>query len=537
MLKKTHWFWLVAFVIAWFTDFLFWGKPAGISFLIWTAVLLAGGFTLTYVEAVRPARRSVLLAALLLAASGLTLLRSAPLPRLVNTLVVLAGLLLLVRTFRSGGWTHYGLGGYLLSGLEGVFFGLSRALSLPLSPPKEAGGRRAAVRRAMPVLRGVLLALPVLFLFASLLASADLVFAGELDKLVNAFALERWPEYFARFFFILALTYVLAGLYAQAVQPNKWTVRLAGDASVSAPEDSDAAAAGSTDLTRKGEILGATESLIILGSVDLLFVTFVAIQFRYLFGGQTNINAAGFTYSEYARRGFFELVTVAVFALLLYLLLNAITRRSSSGARRSFTILSSLLLISVLVILVSAFQRLQLYEQAYGFTRQRVYTHVFIFWLGVLLLGTIGLQWMRRSQVWGAILALVVFGFAATLGLVNLDGQIARLNIERAVAGEELDPLYLVQLSDDALPVLVQAYRSPEVSQAQRDQIGAVLACRSQAIAAEGQRPWQSYHPAQSAARAGLASVNLHAYVISNDNEVYLENQRLLDCTIPEVID
>ena len=48
------------------------------------------------------------------------------------------------------------------------------------------------------------------------------------------------------------------------------------------------------------------EVTILLISIDLLFLVFVWIQFAYLFGGQANITIEGFTYAEYARRGFLE---------------------------------------------------------------------------------------------------------------------------------------------------------------------------------------------------------------------------------------
>jgi hypothetical protein len=54
----------------------------------------------------------------------------------------------------------------------------------------------------------------------------------------------------------------------------------------------------------------------VLGLLDLLFLTFVVIQVRYLFGGAGRVAAtAGLTHTEYARRGFFELVTVTALAL------------------------------------------------------------------------------------------------------------------------------------------------------------------------------------------------------------------------------
>ncbi len=202
--------------------------------------------------------------------------------------------------------------------------------------------------------------------------------------------------------------------------------------------------------------LGATEAFVVLGSVNLLFTFFVAVQFRYLFGGQTNITAAGYTFSEYARRGFFELVMVSVISLVLYLSLNAVTRREKPLQVRVFTTLAVLLVGLVWVILASAFQRLLLYEDAYGFTSLRMYTHIFIPWLGLLLLATIVLQIVRREQYFGALLLLTAFGFVLTFGIINIDGLIVRQNVARARAGADLDGQYLIGLSDDALPALVE---------------------------------------------------------------------------------
>ena len=55
------------------------------------------------------------------------------------------------------------------------------------------------------------------------------------------------------------------------------------------------------------QFLGFTEAAVVLGAVVVLFALFVVIQFQYFFGGQTNIGVQGYTYSEYARRGFGEL--------------------------------------------------------------------------------------------------------------------------------------------------------------------------------------------------------------------------------------
>lgn len=570
--------WLAAFLIAWAVDFLFWGKPVGISFLTFTILALATGFILARLEKASPARLSwVLGVAIILLACG-TLIRSEPFSRFLNGFLALAGLALLARTFQSGGWMRYRIFHYLLMWVDLLLVMLSRAAGLRILPPEngEESSFRLFIRRLLPVVRGLLFALPVVVLLAGLLAAADLVFADQVKSFFELFNLDRLPEYLLRFFLILAMTYLMAGIYVQSLGFKDWFLRLPGDrrqpedkkpsmaaasSSDAAPETSDATAAleapdlpavtneagalqtpaaehkPANDMTTG--FIGFTEAFVMLGSVNLLFLFFVSIQFRYLFGGHANITAAGYTFSEYARRGFFELVSVAVISLLLYLGLTAFTRRASIKQNSIFIGLLALLVVQVLIILASAFQRLLLYENAYGFTRLRLYTHIFIPWLGLLLLGVILLQIARRDRYFSALLLVAIFGFAVSFSVFNVDGQIARLNIERAKAGMELDGTYLISLSDDMLPALARAFKQPDLPKDAHDTLGAVLSCRSHTITQEDPRPWQSYHPGQAAARTALTQVRLagyeiqmergQAYVVLDQGSFYYYQPRIID--------
>jgi hypothetical protein len=439
--------WLVSFLVAWSVDFLFWGKPAGVSFSIFILAALVSGFLIAWFESTPPAWLSILLSIAIILMAGVTLERAEPFSRLLNGFLALAGLALLVRTFQTAGWVRFSLFSYLAMWLDLFLAALARAAGLPLIAKHEKQGAfPAGLRGILPLLRGLLLALPLVILLAALLASADLVFADRLNGILKLFDLERTPEYLVRFFFILVLSYLFAGLYLQAIKPRRWLFHLPGDERIFTQPKSEPAkgsmAEPGTELPANRPLslassryLGATEAFVVLGCVNLLFVFFIVIQFRYLFGGSANITAAGYTFSEYARRGFFELVSVAVITLLIYLALNAITRRGAAGLERVFTILSALMLGQVLVILVSALQRLLLYENAYGFTRLRMYTHVFIPWLGLLLVVTIALQILRRDEYFGAVMLAALLGFALSFGVLNIDGLIVRQNV--ALAGLE----------------------------------------------------------------------------------------------------
>jgi hypothetical protein len=339
--------------------------------------------------------------------------------------------------------------------------------------------RTLSWRRALPVLRGLALAIPIVALFAALLASADPVFSNFLDELIEIFQLENLPEYLFRGVIIAVLAFLLAGVYIHALTRSR-DEKLIGEEKPWLPS-----------------FLGFTESVVVLGSVDALFTSFVAIQFRYFFGGQENIKIDGYTYAEYARRGFGELVVVAFISLLLFLGLSALTRREVKKQRTAFSTLSVILVLLVGVMLVSAFQRLLLYETAYGFTRLRTYSHVFMIWLGLLLVGVLLLEIRRKLRAFALIALIATAGFGLTLNLLNVDAFIARQNVNRALTGEPLDSSYLSSLSNDAVPALLAVYTDPQLPNEQKIDLGAILVCRAKILADEREnRHWQSFHRA-----------------------------------------
>jgi hypothetical protein len=215
----------------------------------------------------------------------------------------------------------------------------------------------------------------------------------------------------------------------------------------------------------------------------------------------------GYTYSEYARRGFSELIAVAFCSLLLFLGLSAIVRRQGLVQRRTFSGLGIGMVALVGVILVSAFQRLRLYEAAYGFSRFRIYTHIFMIWLGVLLAVVVLLELLRRERFFPLAALLATLGFAATLVLVNVDASIVRQNVRRLAGGQELDVAYLASLSPDSLPALVQAFQSSALPSGTREAAGAALVCQAYATSTRPQAEWQSFTLAGFRGQAALKPV------------------------------
>ena len=465
-IRFTWAFYLAAFGLAILFDQLFWKKPHGLSFAVWVTTAVAAGLIVAALEKVRPARWSYLLAVVVLTLGVITFIRRAEFIRTFSSLAALSLLLLMAITLRNGHWTSFRLVDYLtvfVNWLAAIFtrpFALLNGTAR-LSTEAPIENQRSVRRKILAVMRGLALAVPVIFVLTILLSSADPIFEGQIKRIVDLFRFEKLIEYLYRLFYILVIGFIFLGTLLHAIFPKK---------EAAAPDPNQPAII---------PFLGFIESAVVLVAVDLLFLLFVVIQFRYLFGGQANITTTGYTFSDYARRGFFELIIVAQITLMIYIALSAATKSDTAARLRTFTILTVLLFAQVLVMLASAWMRLQLYEDAYGFTRLRTYTHFFIPWLAILLVITILLEILHRRGRFAVSLLACSVGFALSLGLINIDGTIVRLNVQRAVTGEELDLNYLAGLSNDAVPAMVSLFNSSTLPAKTHDELGISLACRA----------------------------------------------------------
>ena len=355
--------------------------------------------------------------------------------KLLNLLAILIALALLVLGAQGGRLWPAGI-------MEYVGGGLLTAANVALGPLlvlfnwiqwKEIANRQS-LRRTAEVGGGLLIAFPLLILFAGLFAAADAVFRGFLQ---NLFHLISW-NIFTHLFLVGFFAWVVAGFLRGCLIGSERS--LAAGHQVSFPK------------------LGIVEIGIALGSLDLLFFLFVLVQVRYLFGGAPLVGVTpGLTYAEYARSGFFELVAVATIALPLLLLTHWLLRQEDPAHARLFAALAGIQILLLFVIMASAFKRMRLYQGEYGLTEARLYPTAFMGWLAVVFVwfALTVLGGHRERFAYGALIA--GFLLIATLHLVNPDRLIARTNTARARAGRRFDVRYTSSLSADAAPVLLDA--------------------------------------------------------------------------------
>ena len=489
-----------ALALGFLADVLFYSERLGLSVPLFAAALVAGLFALARTtdpasqagQAVQPAWTNLWLLVPLFFFAAMVMLRADPFLTFLNLALSLVALGLIATFFTAGRAHTQRLGVLALA----PFLALAHAFIRParlladVRRREEAGEKGVRPRRLLPILRGLLLALPFL------LASADLVFEQFMKDLLNF----KIPPALLRLFWqalvVIAVAWVVAGAFAYALDRREAERFFVQNAARQAKKPLFT--------------LGYIEAMTVLAAVDAMLLLFGWIQFTYLFGGQAALASEGITYAEYARRGFMELVVVAVVSLGLILALYRVTRFETTKQERHFGVLTTVMIVLVLILLASAFQRLRLYEAAYGYTRLRLYAHVFIVWLGALLVWLPLTRWMRRLRpAWrlsfgfGALGA--AFLFTLSLDLLQPDVFIARQNLARFEQTGKLDVRYLTWLSDDAVPVLADVL--PRLEGRDAALLREDLRQRRERLERRGATTgWPSYHVSRARALQAVRS-------------------------------
>ncbi len=84
-----------------------------------------------------------------------------------------------------------------------------------------SSGKKVETAPIKPVIRGVLIAIPIVIFFSILLASADMVFSQKIGDLFDSFSLEKFPETIIRLIIILIVAYLLLGTFLHAAAQSK----------------------------------------------------------------------------------------------------------------------------------------------------------------------------------------------------------------------------------------------------------------------------------------------------------------------------
>jgi hypothetical protein len=203
----------------------------------------------------------------------------------------------------------------------------------------------------------------------------------------------------------------------------------------------------------------------LLISLNLVYLLFTIVQFRYLFNNQLE---TGFTYAEYARRGFFELLVVILLNLSILVIVLSLMKHQQQWKQRMTRGLLSTLVAFTGVMLISAFLRLMMYEEAYGFTFSRVVAHSFMLYVMILLVYTFLKIWLDRlSLIHFFLLSGLIY--YSLLNVINIDQMVVNENLERYEKTGKVDIHYLNSLGYTGISGLIELYEeNPNIPQLQQ---------------------------------------------------------------------
>jgi hypothetical protein len=316
------------------------------------------------------------------------------------------------------------------------------------------------------ILIGLVIGIPLLLIITGLLMSADAIFQDLILRLPQFILQLNFIEGIFRIAVVIFLGFLFFGIF-QVLNRN-------------------AKAEEHLSQSKKNIHWDSVIAITILVMLNAVYVLFAAIQFTYFFNDGLQ---DGFTYAEYARRGFFELLFVTVINWTLLICFLKFAGDQRKGIRMTLKIMYSLLILVSGVMLVSAYQRLSMYQAAYGFTVDRILADGFMIFLMVIFAYTFIRVWIEQLSLLHFYL-IAGLAFYTVLNAVHIEQIIVDNNLERYEETGKIDVHYLGSLSYTGLDGLMELYeKEPDYPE-----LETILQNRQEQLEYLEQDAWQSFN-------------------------------------------
>lgn len=296
---------------------------------------------------------------------------------------------------------------------------------------------------------GIIITIPITSIVASLLMSADENFSDMLNGFADKFASGNIGLLLAQILIAIPCSFYLFGMiYANVSRKNL---------NILDEEYCKTCIANSRFMN----------NIIIYTAITplcILYIMFFISQAGYFLSGFGGKLPEGYSYSDYARQGFFELFAVSLINLFVIIVSSFIAKQGGKDKPLTLKIYNILLCIFTLILIATAISKMVLYINEYGLTQLRVYTTWFMILCSLIFILIIikQINFDFKFSRWCVLFFTVMFGF---LCFSRPDALIAKYNIEMYNSGklEELDSYAIMKMSDDALLEYIK--RNPEINQ------------------------------------------------------------------------
>lgn len=318
--------------------------------------------------------------------------------------------------------------------------------------PKTGEEKKEKHKKAKLTGLGILCSIPLLFIILGLLVAADGVFASLFDKVFHQIAFIFTSEFIGNLMgriVVIGLVFV----YLACIIYNIYSKNSAFHREY-----------------KEKEILKVHIDHVIVNTVltiiNVVYLVFTGIQFIYLYSylfSDTALNAS-LNLAQYARQGFFQLMFITVINFAIILLTNE--NQKKEEAKNAYTKwMNVLMCIFTIVIAISAFMRMHLYESEFGYTFLRLMVYVILITEMIAILPTI--YYILKGKI-NLLKSYFVIGITmyVIINFMNIDYRIAKNNIDRvekmpSESVREIDVDYLIDnLGTDAISEIVYLYQT-----------------------------------------------------------------------------
>lgn len=343
---------------------------------------------------------------------------------------------------------------------------------------------------------GILCAIPLLLIILALLISADGIFAslfGNIsEEIMKLFTSETLISLFFRIILI-----VLIMIYLSCIIYNILNKESAFN-KVTASE-----------FTLKLK-LDKTIINTILTIINIVYLVFSVVQVIYLINPQKMVS--DFKLSQYARQGFFQLMIVSIINFIIILVTNS----NKADQNNKYTKLMNVLMsIFTIIIAVSSFMRMNLYEQEFGYTFLRLMVYTILVTEIIMIIPTIYYIIKGKINLFKSYF-IIALSMYVVVNFVNVDSTIARKNVNRYIgqkSSREIDFTYLKNNTGiDAIPELVRLYNEVKDEKLKTKINNYLYNCYNEL---KEKRTWQEFNISKTRAEGILKELNLQ-YIKTN---------------------
>ncbi len=284
------------------------------------------------------------------------------------------------------------------------------------------------------IIKSLIIILPIVILVLILLSNADMIFKGLFDDIVNFFKeLDIFNEFFSKTFRFLIILFIIGATFI--FLDKKYKDLKVVDSSI--------------------HIKDSTTLKLLIIILDIIYIVFDFIQIKSL---MLHHVASNINYASYARQGFFELMAVSLINIAIILLSKKIDNINEKD-NKIINISSILMVVLTLIIIVSSFLRMNLYENAYGYTMLRLLVYISLITEVILLEPTIIYIFNPKFNIVKSYMIIIICVYTV-INFANLDYLIAKRNITRYYKTDKIDIYYLENYHTDNIPLLLDLYNN-----------------------------------------------------------------------------